>query len=194
MRTKLLVLAVGVVAAAACKGETVIQPDPATETKLANCEANQTANKKLIETLQSDNARLQTSEAKKVEVAILVEGDVLKIRPGKAGDEPRPAVVSDKLITESTNEFLALVRRSRGGIQKCYEQALKKSSGLQSRGTITLQVSAKFLPTGAFKSASFQPSLGDVFDTCMQAIASNWKLNQPPPVPSFQAPVTLTPS
>ena len=105
--------------------------------------------------------------------------------------EVRP--IDDKATAAASKEFLDVVAKSRGAIQKCYEQALKKNTGLQAK-TITLSVSASFSNAGAYKSASFSPSLGDTFDNCIKTVASKWQLPANSPAMTFKAQVSLTPS
>jgi len=175
-----------------CKGEKVIQPDPRTEDELKTCQKNLGEKDKLVAALQEENAKLKLNEGSASEVAVSFEGscDKLTVRPPKPG-EVRP--IDDKATAAASKEFINVVERSRGAIQKCYEQALKKNTGLQS-STVKLQVSASFAPTGAFKNASFSPSLGDAFDRCMQTVASKWTLPANSPAMTFRAPVSLTPS
>src|SRR5882762_6094434 len=91
----------------------------------------------------------------------------------------------------ASKEFLNVVAKSRGAIQKCYEQALKKNTGLQAK-TVTLSVSASFEKSGQCKSSNFAPSLGDTFDQCIRTVASKWALPTTSPAMSFKAQVSLT--
>ena len=110
-----------------------------------------------------------------------------------SGGGSGPAV-SDAVAVELSKKYIDLVRKSRGNIQKCYEQALKKNTALQAR-TISLTVTARYGASGDVTKASFRPdSLGPTFDTCMQAVAKNWKLSAPASGMSFQSTVTLSPS
>src|SRR3569832_252159 len=108
-----------------------------------------------------------------------------------ATGEVRP--LDDKVVGAASKEFLNVVERSRGAIQKCYEQALKKNTGLQAK-TVTLTVQASFAGSGAYKDSSFSPSLGDTFDQCIKTVASKWVLPQNSPAMNFKAQVSLTPS
>jgi hypothetical protein len=179
-----------VVAFIGCKGETVVKIDPATQTSLDNCKKDFEEQKKLIATLQEQNTQLQTKQTAS-EIVVTIEGNALTVRPGKPGAPPPP--LDNTAAQAASKEFLDVVRKSRGAIQKCYEQALKKTTGLQSK-TITLTVSASFSQQGAYKNASFAPSLGDTFDTCIRAVATKWALPQNSPAMTFQAQVSLTPS
>lgn len=174
----------------ACKGETVVKIDPATQTALDNCKKDFEEQKKLISTLQEQNTQLQTKQPAAGEILVTIEGNTLTVKPGKPGDI-RP--IDDKAAAAASKEFIDVVRKSRGAIQKCYEQALKKTTGLQSK-TVTLTVSASFSSQGAYKNASFSPSLGDTFDTCIRAVAAKWVLPVNSPAMTFQAQVSLTPS
>jgi hypothetical protein len=187
MRTTMLLLLV----VAACKGETKIQIDPQTQKDLDACNQNLKTKQDVITQLQDENTKLQTKQPVASEVLLAIEGNVLTVKPGTGGGvATRP--LTDAASIAAGNQFIDLVRKSRGAIQKCYEQQLKKTSGLQSK-TITLTVKASFTPAGAYQAASFSPSIGETFDTCMKSVASNWKLPQNSVAMTFQAPVTLTP-
>jgi hypothetical protein len=183
-----LMMALG--ATSGCKGEKVIQPDPKTQADLDQCLKNKAEKDKLIKDEEEENARLMREKAKSTDVVVTIEGNALTVKPGKPGDE---LPLDNKVIGEASKEFLNVVAKSRGAIQKCYEQALKKNTGLQAK-TVTLSVSAIFASSGQFQSSTFEPSLGDVFDKCIQQVASKWALSTSPPVKNFRATVSLTPS
>lgn len=183
----------GAVTLVACKGDTVVKIDPATQTALDACKKDFEEQKKLIATLQEQNTQLQTKQPTAGELVVTIEGDLLKIKPSQGGTVPVGPPVDNKAALAASTEFLNVVRKSRGAIQKCYEQALKKTTGLQSK-TVTLTVSASFSQQGAYKNANFSPSLGDTFDTCIRAVATKWVLPQNSPAMTFQASVSLTPS
>ena len=58
----------------------------------------------------------------------------------------------------------------------------------------TLTVEASFTNAGQFRESSFNPSLGDAFDSCIRTVASKWQLPQSSPAMTFKAQVSLTPS
>jgi hypothetical protein len=180
----LSVLAVG------CKGETVVKPDPQTVADLEACKKAKDEKDKLIATLNDENAKLMREKGTGTEIVVAIEGTALTVRPGKPG-EVQP--IDEKTAREASKQFIDVVAKSRGAIQKCYEQALKKDTSIQAR-TITLTVSASFSQAGAYKNASFSPSLGDAFDTCIKTVASKWQLPQNSPAMTFKAQVSLTPS
>jgi len=182
----LVLLALG-----ACKGETKIQPDPKTLADLDSCRAALTEKDKFCKSLEDENARLEREKGSGSEIVVSIEGNALTVRPAKTGDAPRP--IDDKAAGEASKQFIDVVAKSRGAIQKCYEQALKKDTGLQAR-TITLTVSASFSAAGGYKSSAFSPSLGDAFDTCIKTVATKWALPQNSPAMTFKAQVSLTPS
>lgn len=177
-----------------CKGESKPKDTPATLAKLEDCTAQlaKLADKdKLIASYEGEIARLKLAGESAGTYTFVMEGDVWtkKSKPsGGAG----PAL-DDKAADALAHEFIALVGRSRPPIQHCYEQALKKNSGLQAR-TVTLKVEATFGGTGTFSKASFKPDLGDAFDTCMRGVAGKWKLTGAGAAATFQATVTLSPS
>lgn len=188
--TSLAALMMALGTTSGCKGEKVIQPDPKTQADLDQCLKNKAEKDKLIKDEEEENARLMREKAKSTDVVVTIEGNALTVKPGKPGDE---LPLDNKVIGEASKEFLNVVAKSRGAIQKCYEQALKKNTGLQAK-TVTLSVSAIFASSGQFQSSSFEPSLGDTFDKCILQVASKWALSTPPPVKNFRATVSLTPS
>ena len=183
-------LIVILLATAACKGETVVKPDPQTQSDLDQCKKNLEEKDKLIKAEEEENARLMRGAGSGAEIVVSIEGNALTVKPGAPG-QVRP--IDDKAAAAASKEFLDVVAKSRGAIQKCYEQALKKNTGLQAR-TVTLTVSASFAQSGAFQTSQFSPSLGDTFDNCIKTVASKWALPTNSPAMSFKAQVSLTPS
>ncbi|HLL21834.1 MAG TPA: hypothetical protein VK427_06875 [Kofleriaceae bacterium] len=187
MRNAIAILLVAVVG---CKGETVVKPDPQTKADLEQCQKDKAEKDKLIKAVEEENARLMRNQGAGGEIVVAIEGTALTVKPGKPG-EVRP--IDDKVVAAASKEFIDVVAKSRGAIQKCYEQALKKNTGLQAK-TVTLSVSASFAGDGKYRSASFSPSLGDTFDNCIKTVASKWQLNATSPAMTFKAQVSLTPS
>ena len=187
--TTLAALVVTLGAGAGCKGDKVIQPDPQTKADLERCLRDKDEKDKLIKAEEAENAQLMREKGKGAEYVVSIEGNALTVRPGAPG-EVRP--LDDKTVGEASKEFLSVVEKSRGAIQKCYEQALKKNTGLQAR-TVTLSVSASFA-SGQVKGSNFAPSLGDTFDACIRTVASKWTLPTSSPAMTFRAQVSLTPS
>ena len=174
---------------AGCKGDKVIQPDPKTKADLDQCLKDKAEKEKLIKAEEDENAALMREKGSGAEIVVSIEGNALTVKPGAPG-EVRP--LDDKVVGEASKEFLNVVEKSRGAIQKCYEQALKKNTGLQAK-SVTLSVSASFA-SGQFKSSNFAPSLGDTFDACIRTVASKWALPASSPAMTFKAQVSLTPS
>jgi hypothetical protein len=187
--TLLAALALG--ATSACKGETIVKPDPQTQAALDQCLKDKGEKEKLIRAEEDENARLMREKGSAASITIAIEGTALVVKPGAGGESGPP--VDQKAASEATREFLNVVAKSRGAIQKCYEQALKKNNGLQAK-TITLSVEASFTPTGQYKNASFAPSLGDTFDACIRTVATKWALPTAPVTTTIKAQVSLTPS
>lgn len=177
--------------AVGCKGETVVKPDPDTLRDLEVCKKTLEDKNKLVEALQDENARLMRGPTGS-EIVVAIEGNLMTVRPAKAG-EVRP--LDDKALAAASKGFEDLVQKSRGAIQKCYEQVLKKDTNLQAR-TVTLTVSATFSNQGAYQGSSFHATqnLGDTFDSCMKQIAQKWQLPQNSQTMTFKAQVSLTPS
>ena len=179
------------VLALGCKGETVVQDNPDTLRDLDICKKTLEESKKLAQALQDENARLMRGSGGS-EIVVSIEGNMMTVRPAKPG-EVRP--IDDKVVAAASKEFEDLVHKSRGAIQKCYEQVLKKDTALQAR-TVTLTVQATFTGQGAYQNSSFHATqnLGDTFDSCMKTIAQKWALPQNSQTMTFKAQVSLTPS
>lgn len=178
---------------AACKSPAP-KDKPETLARLADCEersAKMAAKDQLIATYEAEITRLKAEGTGK-EYVFVIQGDALVVKSKPAGGASPPPI-DDKLAAQLSQQFIDVVNKSRGSIQKCYEQALKKNTGLQAR-TISLTVSANFSPAGAYTRGSFQPPLGDAFDGCMKGVATKWKLPAAPQMMSFQATVSLSPS
>jgi len=186
----LAVLMMALGSSVGCKGDRVIQADPQTKADLDRCLKDRLAKDKLIKAEEDENARLMRDKGAGAEIVVSIEGNALTVRPPSPG-EVRP--IDDKAVGEASKEFINVVARSRGAIQKCYEQALKKNTALQAR-TVTLSVSASFAQSGQYKSSNFAPSLGDSFDSCIRTVAAKWTLPTTSPAMTFKAQVSLTPS
>jgi hypothetical protein len=171
-----------------CKGETVVKDNPDTVRDLDACKKTLDEKGKLVQALQDENASLMRGGGAN-EVVVSIEGNLFTVHAGKPGAPP----IDEKKFAEASKEFYNLVEKSRGSIQKCYEQALKKNTGLQAK-TITLSVSASFNAQGGYTNSAFSPSLGDTFDNCMKGIASKWTLPANANAMTFKASVSLTPS
>jgi len=190
-------LAVTALAAlAGCKGATVVKDNPEVVSRLKECTEKTKSKDELITTYEGEIARLKLASggaATGNELVMRIDGDVLAVTarpPGSGGGAPE---VSDAVAVELGQKFIDNVRKSRGNIQKCYEQALKKNSSIQAR-TITLQVSAKFTSTGDVGKSSFRPDLGSAFDQCMGSVAARWKLTPQAAGLSYETTVSLSPS
>jgi hypothetical protein len=189
--TRLIVIVFILLSVAGCKGETVVKPDPQTQADLDTCKKSLDEKDKLIKAEEEENARLLREKGSGAEIVVSIEGNALTVKPREPGTAAPP--MDDKAAGEASKQFLDVVARSRGAIQKCYEQALKKNTGLQAK-TVTLTVSASFSQAGAYRDSSFAPSLGDTFDICIKTVATKWALPTNSPAMTFKAQVSLTPS
>jgi len=184
-------LATGLASSAGCKGSTVYKDNPDTVAKLDALEKQVTAQKAGLDQCDKDRADAARAAVQPGEIVVTIEGDALVVKPHTGGGgEP---AIPDAVSTKESQAFLDIVSKSRGAIQKCYEQALKKNTGLQAR-TVSLKISASFSSTGDFTRTSFNPSLGDTFDACLRNVASKWKIPAPPAAMTFQANVSLSPT
>jgi len=189
MRTLAFFMASGLVVAAACKGETVVQQNPQLVSDLDACKKSLAEKDNRISALQDENASLMRGSGAGQQLVVTIDGNALTVHAGTSNGPP----VDDKVAAAASKEFYNVVQKSRGAIQKCYEQALKKSAAPQGK-TITLTVEATFSQSGQFNNSQFAPSLGNAFDECIQQVAKRWILPTNSPAMTFKAQVSLTPS
>ena len=190
--TAAICLGVGVLAVG-CKGSVETKVDPQTKTDLDNCNKNLADKDALVKTLRDDNANLMRNQGSGGgEILVTYENDILKIKANKGTNGGQPPVDQAAAQAAST-QFVDLVQKSRGAIQKCYEQALKKNTGLQAK-TVTLRVGATFGSDGKLQHASFEGVSDTTFEQCMQTVAGKWVMPTNSPAMTFRAPVSLTPS
>jgi hypothetical protein len=178
---------------AACKGDTKYKDTPETLSALDLCKKQRDEKETLNQQYAARITELERGAAQQGELVVTIEGDALTVKARPGGGGGGGPQVDDATAAALSREFLDQVERSRGAIQKCYEQALKKNTGLQSR-TVTLKLSASFAQTGNFQRTSFNPSLGDTFDNCLRTVAARWKLKPAPQSMTFQAQVSLVPA
>lgn len=182
----------GAVALAGCKGGTTVKDNPDTIKRVNDLTSKLSDKDTYIRTLEADVAACKLAAGNPNEFVVTIQGDAMEIkaRPTSGGNSS----VSDAVAIDLSQKFIDLVKKSRGNIQKCYEQALKKNASLQAR-TISLTVTARYGATGDVSKSTFKPdSLGTAFDSCMQGVAKNWKLPATAASMSFQSTVTLSPS
>ena len=186
-------LVAGLLAGAACK-KTTYKDSPETLEKVASLEGQLKDKDTYIQQLRDENANLQRDGVTPGdnEWVFTIQGDALVLtgKPSKGGGG---GSIDDATATAMGDKFLDQVTRARGSIQKCYEQALKKSTGLQAR-TVNLKLSASFAASGKFSRVSFSPDLPEAFDTCLRTVASKWAMPAAKQSMTFQASVKLTPT
>ena len=185
--TAIALLAVG------CKGDTTYKDSKETLAKLAACTKQVAEKDKLIQQYADRIATLERESAQSGEIVVSIEGDALTVKSLGATSGTSGPPVDEKTAAAMSQDFLDQVGKSRGAIQKCYEQALKKNTGLQAR-TVTIKLSATFAATGLFQRTSFNSNLGDTFDACLRSVASRWKLKPASQPMTFQAQVSLVPA
>jgi hypothetical protein len=184
-----LLVAGPILVLAGCKTKEVTKPDEQTLKDLELCRAAKTEKDKLIAALQDENAKLQVKKASGGEVVVVIEGGNFTIKPGPPGEV---VPIDAKVAEAGAKEFTVVVEKSRGSIQKCYEQALKKMSNLQGQ-TINLTVEASFSPAGVFQGSTSSPQLGEPFDSCIKQVAQKWTMKEGSPSMTFRHRVKLTP-
>jgi hypothetical protein len=176
----LIALALG-----ACKGKTKYKEDPETAQKLTDCEKNLKEKEAYIATLEK---RLADGDG--AAVVVNIEGEAMKI----SGKGPHERTVEgggpeDLKLYEA---FVAALRKSRGSIQKCYQNALKNNATLQAR-SVTLIIEVSYRSSGQVTDARFSPRIDQTFDRCMDAVAKRWTLPAMPRAVAFNYKQTLTP-
>jgi hypothetical protein len=192
MRTSsaILVLLLGLLGSVlpGCKAKEVTKADPQMVKDLADCRRNLDEKDKYIAKLQEENTRLQMQKGGG-EVVVVIEGGNATVRAGQTGNQQ----IDPKVAAAGATEFLGIVEKSRGSIQKCYEQALKKSAGLHGQ-EVNVTVQATFTPQGALSGASSAPSLGEPFDGCLKQVAQKWTVKGSPVPTTYRQVVQLKPS
>lgn len=175
-----------------CKGETKIQDSPQTLQALADCQQGRSDKEKYIKELEARLFDLEQKGGADNEVVVTITGDTLTIsgqeQGGRSTGGGGPAVPDQQLF----ESFVKQVQQSRGSMQRCYQNALKKDTGLQAR-TMTMNVQVRFTPAGKVSQASFSPQISESFDSCMSTVARRWKLEGASGPNVFKQPITLTP-
>ncbi|HTE56167.1 MAG TPA: hypothetical protein VK698_35185 [Kofleriaceae bacterium] len=170
----------------ACKGKTKTQEDPESTQKLTDCEKNLKEKEAYIATLEK---RLADGEG--ATVVVNIEGEAMKIS-GKGPHELADGSAGNADDAKLYEAFLASLRKSRGSIQKCYQNALKNNATLQAR-SVTLAIEVQYKASGAVTDASFSPRIDESFDRCMDAVTKRWTLPAMPRAVAFNYKQTLTP-
>ncbi len=186
------VAVVGLALVAGCKGDGKVKDSPETLRSLSDCEKSKQDKDTYIKELEK---RLAEHELKGgEEVVVTIEGEVLTIS-GIKGKGPHQASGVDKgdaKDVELYEAFLSAVKRSRGQVKQCYQNALKKNSALQAR-SIPMNIQVKYRTDGKVSLAQFSPRISADFDQCMENVAAGWVLPKMPKPVTFQSKITLTP-
>lgn len=171
----------------ACKGKTEIRDNPETLKALEACRDTLNEKAKYAKDLEARVFDLEQEGGDQVVVEIT--GDTMTIRGKGPSERSGGPAAADEELFES---FLSQVQGARGQMQRCYQNALKKNSGLQAR-TITLNVQVRFSPAGKVARATFEPEISDAFEACMSAVARRWTLDGTSQSVTFRQPITLSP-
>ena len=176
-----------------CKGDTTYKDTPETKRSLDDCQSSVKNKDEYIKQLEAQLAELKRNGTGD-EIVVTVQGDAMTISgvTGKGPNRTAGVEKGDARDAELYEAFLAAIRKSRGKITQCYQQALKKNASLQAR-TVQLSIAVSYRTDGVVKGASFNPRISPAFDTCMKSVSGGWKLPSMPRAVSFSAPLTLTP-
>lgn len=187
--TRWLAVCLLAVALGACKGEVKIQDNPETLKILQACQDGRKEKDEYIKQLEARLFDLQQKAEAGGEVTVNITGDALTISgKGPSARAGGPAAADEELF----RSFVSQVQGGRGAMQRCYQNALKKDTGLQARN-ITLNIQVRFTAAGKVSQATFQPRLSDSFDSCMSTVARRWTLTGTSQAITFQQPITLSP-
>jgi hypothetical protein len=190
MRTPSPILAVFLATGlAGCKTKEVTRTDYETSRQLAECRQKLEDKEKYITDLNARNTELQMEKGGR-EIVVKIEGGNMTVTPGQAGGT---LAIDERAVAAGAREFIGVVEKSRGSIQKCYEQALKKSAGLHNQ-EVNLTVYATFTPQGAVSSSYSAPQLGEPFDGCIKQVTQRWTVKGSPTTMTYQQVVKLKPS
>ena len=170
----------------ACKGKTTYKDDPETTQKLTDCEKNLKEKASYIATLEK-----RLADGAGSIVMVNIEGEAMKIS-GKGPHESTAGDAGNADDAKLYEAFVASLRRSRGSIQKCYQNALKNNATLQSR-SVTLNIEVQYRTSGSVTDARFSPRIDPSFDRCMDSVARRWTLPAMPRAVAFNYKQTLTP-
>lgn len=176
----------------ACTGETKIKDNPENLKAIETYKGKVAEKDGYIKQLEAKIYDLEKADKGADEIVVSITGDTIEIKKGKdKGPSVRKGgpVAKDE---ELYKEFVAHVRKSRGSIQRCYTNALKKDSSLEARET-TLKLSVRFKADGSAGKSTFKPRISAAFNTCMSSVTKRWKLTGTRQAITFQQPVTLTP-
>jgi VCBS repeat-containing protein len=173
-------------ALAACKGKTTYKDDPETTKKLDDCEKSLKEKDAYIATLTK-----QITDGTATTVTVNITGEAMKIS-GKGPHELAEGEVGSADDAKLYEAFVASLRRSRGSIQKCYQNALKNNATLQAR-SVTLNIEVQYKTSGSVTDARFSPRIDESFDRCMDAVTKRWTLPAMPRAVAFNYKQTLTP-
>jgi hypothetical protein len=169
-----------------CKGKTKYKDDPETVQKLTDCEKNLKEKQAYIATLEK-----RLADGANALVTVNIEGEAMKIS-GKGPHESTEGVAGNAADAKLYEAFVASLRRSRGSIQKCYQNALKNNATLQAR-SVTLNIEVQYRTSGTVTDARFSPRIDPSFDRCMGTVARRWTLPAMPRAVAFNYKQTLTP-
>ena len=172
----------------ACKGKTKYKDSPEIIKERDDCK---TALKEKTEYIATLEKRLADLEGQGGVVMVAISGEVMNVT-GKGPNERvgTPTGSADDL--KLYEAFVAALKRSRGSIQKCYQNALKNNATLQAR-SVTLSIEVGYKTSGSVSDATFSPRIDESFDRCMDAVAHRWTLPAMPRAVSFNYKQTLTP-
>jgi hypothetical protein len=170
----------------ACKGKTKYKDDPETTQKLTDCEKNLKEKEAYIATLEK-----RLADGAGALVTVSIEGEAMKIS-GKGPHESTDGEKGNAADAKLYEAFVASLRKSRGSIQKCYQNALKNNATLQAR-SVTLNIEVQYKTSGSVTEARFSPRIDPGFDRCMNSVARRWTLPAMPRAVAFNYKQTLTP-
>ncbi|HUS63892.1 MAG TPA: hypothetical protein VMZ28_05075 [Kofleriaceae bacterium] len=175
-------------AATGCKGKTKYKDSPEVLKERDDCK---TALKEKTDYIATLEKRLADLEGQGGVVMVAISGEVMNVT-GKGPHERTGTPTGSADDLKLYEAFVAALKRSRGSIQKCYQNALKNNATLQAR-SVTLSIEVGYKTSGTVADATFSPRIDESFDRCMDAVAHRWTLPAMPRAVSFNYKQTLTP-
>ncbi|MEM9490852.1 MAG: hypothetical protein AAGC55_17015 [Myxococcota bacterium] len=172
-----------------CKAETKVQDSPETLQALADCRGQVQEKDKYIKQLEEMRAEAELNKTAD-ELIVTITGETMTITAKEPG-KPTPTG-SRAPKEEHIRSFIKQVQASRGAMQRCYQTALKKDTSLQVR-SVDMRISVRLTATGKVGKATFNPSLGSGFNTCMTTVAKKWQVAGAPGGLTLQQSIKLSP-
>jgi hypothetical protein len=105
----------------------------------------------------------------------LTDPEVIELVASRRGPAPANTGGGEVQPTLDPKEASTIVMRGAPGMQACYERALKKNAGLQTRSGIGVTLGITVRPNGLVSSVDIAPDVDREMTACFRSTASRWK-------------------